>query len=162
MVLLVTLGESRYLCDVGFGGLTPTAPLLFVTGTEQATPHEKYRLVEHEGHYLLQALPGTEWRDIYLFDLQRQSAIDYEVANHYVATHTNSHFRYKLMAARAFQGGRYSLLNRRLTTFGVKGGKREQVAQDATELVDVLQEFFGITVPDASAFAAALDYIKAE
>lgn len=160
MVLLVTIGEHRYLCDVGFGGLTPTGPLHFVTETEQVTPHEKFRLVDYKGQYLLQALPGNEWRDVYLFDLQRQSAIDYEVANHYVSTHANSHFRHTLMIARAFPGGRYSLLNRRLTTFDARGEKHEQVAQNAAELVEFLREFFGISVPDADAFAAALDHIR--
>ena len=45
MVLLVALGERRYVCDVGFGGLTPTAPIELTPGVEQPTPHETFRVV---------------------------------------------------------------------------------------------------------------------
>jgi N-hydroxyarylamine O-acetyltransferase len=45
MVLLVALGERRYFCDVGFGGLTPTAPIELAVDIEQPTPHETFRVV---------------------------------------------------------------------------------------------------------------------
>ena len=45
MVLLVALGERRYVCDVGFGGLTPTAPIELTVDVEQPTPHETFRVV---------------------------------------------------------------------------------------------------------------------
>lgn len=34
---LVTIDDVRYISDVGFGGMVPTAPLLLDTETEQAT-----------------------------------------------------------------------------------------------------------------------------
>ena len=44
MLLLVDLEGRTYLADVGFGGVTLTAPLVLETGREQATPHEPFRL----------------------------------------------------------------------------------------------------------------------
>ena len=55
MLLRVSLPEGDFLADVGFGGLTLTAPLRFETGTEQQTPHEPHRLVAKDGEIELQA-----------------------------------------------------------------------------------------------------------
>lgn len=40
---LVTLDGVRYISDVGFGGMVPTAPLLLDIADEQLTPHESHR-----------------------------------------------------------------------------------------------------------------------
>ena len=42
LVLRVELPEGPYLADVGFGNLTPTAPLALVAGLVQPTLHESY------------------------------------------------------------------------------------------------------------------------
>ena len=49
MVVLVALEGRSYICDVGFGGLTPTAPIELVPGAEQPTPHETFRVVREAG-----------------------------------------------------------------------------------------------------------------
>lgn len=48
MLLRVILPEGDWIADVGFGGLTLTAPLRLVPDLEQATPHEPHRL-RHRG-----------------------------------------------------------------------------------------------------------------
>ncbi len=45
MLVLVALKDGDYLCDVGFGGLTPTAPLRLDANVEQSTPHETFRVL---------------------------------------------------------------------------------------------------------------------
>jgi N-hydroxyarylamine O-acetyltransferase len=45
MVLQVKLPEGRYLADVGFGNLAPTAPLKLAPDLEQDTPHEVMRFI---------------------------------------------------------------------------------------------------------------------
>lgn len=74
---LVTLDGVRYITDVGFGGMVPTAPLLLDSREAQTTPHELYRIETHADGYLLRANVDDEWRPMYLFDLQRQEDIDY-------------------------------------------------------------------------------------
>jgi N-hydroxyarylamine O-acetyltransferase len=44
MVLLVRLGRERYVCDVGFGGLTLTTPLILVPDVAQVGVHEEFRV----------------------------------------------------------------------------------------------------------------------
>lgn len=160
MALLVDLPGQRYLCDVGFGGNTPTAPLPFELDAEHDTPHERFRIIKHGEIFNLQVSIDGQWQDVYLFDLQPQSAIDYEMANHYVATHPSSFFRDTLLAARAFEHGRYALRNYLMTTHRLDGSKEQRHIRDADELILVLRETFGIEVPDGAAFTAALENIS--
>src|SRR5439155_330953 len=44
LALRVELPEGPHLVDVGFGNLTPTAPLMLNRHDAQATGHEAYRL----------------------------------------------------------------------------------------------------------------------
>jgi N-hydroxyarylamine O-acetyltransferase len=55
MLLKVELDGRTWLADVGFGGLTQTAPLLLEPDLEQQTPHETFRIVEDEDYFRLQA-----------------------------------------------------------------------------------------------------------
>lgn len=160
MLLLVNIAGERYICDVGFGGVTPTAPLPFAMNRELTTPNETYRIIEQDDICLLQAEIAGNWQDVYLFDLQSQAAIDYEMANHYVATHPASQFRHTLMAARAFDGGRYHLRNRSLTIFR-RGSKKEQrELQGPDEQIEALRDYFGIEVPNISEFRASLENVR--
>lgn len=156
MVLLVDQPEQTYLCDVGFGGITPTAPLVVSSTAAQATPHESFRVLSDAGTYRLQVAIEEQWRDVYLFDLQQQEAADYEMANHYVCSHPASHFRNTLIAARAFEGGRYALRNYVLTTYRTQGATEERLLDKSQELSAVLEERFGILVPDENAFREAV------
>src|SRR4051812_42215820 len=56
MLLRVSLPEGNFLADVGYGGLTLTAPLRLETGPEQQTPHGPHRLVDNHGEIELQVL----------------------------------------------------------------------------------------------------------
>jgi len=160
MVLLVNVAGDRYLCDVGFGGVTPTAPLLLDTRGEQATPHERFRVADAAGSYTLQVGLDRQWHDVYCFDLQPQMSSDYAMANHYVATHPASHFRNTLIAARAFDGGRHMLRNSRLSTYVAGDEKEQRHLAHADELVRTLESVFGIEVADPEALRAAFANIS--
>ncbi|TIT54515.1 MAG: arylamine N-acetyltransferase, partial [Mesorhizobium sp.] len=92
MLLRVELDGRTYVADVGYGGLTLTAPLLLRPGLEQKTPHETFRMVETGDHFRLQANVGGDWRTIYRFDMQQNYEVDYSVSNHFLSTHPTSHF----------------------------------------------------------------------
>ncbi|MGL6093684.1 MAG: arylamine N-acetyltransferase family protein, partial [Pseudomonas paracarnis] len=80
---LVTVDGVRYITDVGFGGMVPSSPLQLDNEAPQATAHEPFRLTHHQGSYTLWAQVGEEWRGLYVFDLQVQADIDYEIGNWY-------------------------------------------------------------------------------
>lgn len=144
---LVTLDGVRYITDVGFGGMVPTAPLMLDTRAEQFTPHEPYRIEQHEDGYTLRANVAGEWRAMYIFDLQRQEDIDYAVGNWYVSTHPESPFARQLMVARTGEGWRRTLNNGSFAIHRIgRETERRQVA-DVDELMDLLRNEFDIRVP---------------
>ena len=155
MIVRVELAEGTYIADVGFG-MSPTACLQLVPDIAQETPHESFRLVKNDGLYTLQCNLKGQWTSFYMFDLQEQAPVDYQVANHYVSTWPTSHFVTSLIAARATADGRYGLRNNRLSIHRMNGESEQRVLTSAAEISAVLKDLFGVVVPDERAFAAKL------
>ena len=142
-------GEAPYIADVGFGGLTLTAPLRLLADIEQATPHETFRLVEADGTFVLQvSLRAAGWKSLYSFDLQPQMLPDYEAWNWYLAHHPESPFVQNFMAARVAADRRYALLNNKLSVHHLQGESEQRTLHSAAELRVTLENTFGIQLPD--------------
>jgi N-hydroxyarylamine O-acetyltransferase len=161
MLLLVDVGGEKYISDVGFGGMTLTAPLGFETDVEQPTPHEPFRLVERAGYFLLQAKVHGEWLPVYRFDMQEQYLADYEVSNWYLSNFSGSHFVTGLIAARPAPGRRYTLANNVLTVHHTGGKTERLVLTSPGELREVLEREFLLRLPDRPEFDAALQRLTA-
>jgi N-hydroxyarylamine O-acetyltransferase len=157
MCLIVEIDGTRYLADVGFGGMTLSAPIVLQSKLEQITPHGAFRLEDADTDpadpsdlpaYILQALIDGHWTSIYRFDLDPQYQADYEMANHYVSTFPHSVFVNNLLAARLAPGTRYGLFNHTLSIHDEREGthKRELASVDA--LRHVLAEELGIHLPE--------------
>jgi N-hydroxyarylamine O-acetyltransferase len=145
---LVTLDGVRYVTDVGFGGMVPSSPLQLDTDALQTTAHEPYRLTfDGQGGYTLWAQVAGEWRGLYVFDLQLQTAIDYEVGNWYVSTHPGSPFVGQLKVARLAPGQRHTLNNAHYAVHYLDRPSEKRTLESADELLDVLTDTFGIRVP---------------
>ena len=148
MLLLVKLPEGDYIADVGFGGLTLSAPLRFEAGAVQETPHEPFRLEEEApGLFRLDARVADEWQALYAFDLHEQQLPDYEVSNWYLANHPQSQFVTGLIAARtapgirhALRGGRYSIHRR--------DGTESRALESVVDFREVLEGPLRIRLPD--------------
>ncbi len=93
---------------------------------------------------MLRGGPG----DLWVTELATDYPIDFELPNHYVATHPDSIFTTNLMLNRFTEDGRVSLMNRDATLR--KGGevKSWRIADRGT-LRDLLREAFGIDLPEA-------------
>ncbi|SIR82892.1 N-hydroxyarylamine O-acetyltransferase [Pseudomonas sp. B10] len=153
---LVTIDEVRYITDVGFGGMVPTAPLLLDSEDEQPTPHEPYRIDKQADGYLLRAKVAGEWRPMYLFDLQRQEDIDYTVGNWYVSTHPESPFSQRLMVARTGAGWRKTLNNGSFAIHHMGADSERREVADVDELMKLLRREFDLQVPDSPRVRQAL------
>jgi N-hydroxyarylamine O-acetyltransferase len=154
MLLRVQLDGRVWLADVGFGGLTQTAPLLLEPGLVQQTPHEPFRIVEKNGYFYAQAEVGSEWRTLYRFDFSEHHEVDYAVSSYYLSTNPASHFINNLIAARALPDRRYALAGNRLTVHHLSGESKRREIETAGELADTLEEQFGIRLPDRAGFEA--------
>jgi N-hydroxyarylamine O-acetyltransferase len=154
---LVTLDGVRYITDVGFGGMVPTAPLMLDTPAEQFTPHEPYRIEQHEDGYTLRANVAGEWRAMYIFDLQRQEDIDYAVGNWYVSTHPESSFARQLMVARTGEGWRRTLNNGSFAIHRIGSETERRQVTDVDELLGLLRSEFDIRVPREAALRRVIE-----
>jgi N-hydroxyarylamine O-acetyltransferase len=154
MVLRVDLGGVPYLADVGFGGLTPTAPLRLNAEEPQATPHETFRVLRSRDAFMLQAQVESDWGDVYRFTLEQQHPIDYELANWYTSRHPSSRFVQNLVVARPGRDRtRASLFNRE---FVVRRGAiaDKRMIETPEELLEVLANQFGLRFPTGTRFGS--------
>ena len=142
MLLRVDIDEEIYIADVGFGGLTLTAPLSLTPDIEQATPHEVFRLLALERTYIMQVYINQEWKSLYHFDLQEQQLPDYEASNWYISTHPNSLFTTTLLAARPSWDCRYALRNNQFRVHYLDGSTQRRILATGAELRAVLEGEF--------------------
>jgi len=158
MLLVVELGPNDlYLCDVGFGGLTLTAPLRFPElDVAQPTPHERFCVRARDGAFEVAADIRDEWKPLYRFSLEPQLPVDIELLNHYVVSHADSPMLGRLIAARAAPDRRFALGNGVLKVYRLDGESEERGIRTVVELRDVLKSTFGIDVPAGADSDAAL------
>jgi len=98
MLLLVSFADGQWIADVGFGSDGLVLPVLFLPEVESPQGLRTYRLVPEGTWWVLQSRRDGEWIDLYVFTLDAHERIDYEVLNHYTATHPRSIFRSLLLA----------------------------------------------------------------
>lgn len=101
-----------------------------------------------------------DWHDVYEFTLEEMPPIDREVANWFTSMHPASHFKRRLVVARALpNGGRLGLLNRELTVRRRDGHVDRRVVASPDELLTVLAESFGLSFAAGTRFPCdALDW----
>jgi N-hydroxyarylamine O-acetyltransferase len=159
LVLLVEISSQTYLVDVGFGAMTPTAPLKLRTDVEQSTPHGDYRLLGGEGAWRLEAQTGEGWVPLYSFD--PMAAGDWAAANQYLASDPASPLRRHLVAALSPKGSRISLLDNQLSVLPVEGDGEPRQLSDLADMREVLTTSFGITLPEHELLDARLEAVLA-
>jgi len=143
---------ESWLTDVGIGAMSLTSAIRLNAEGEQATPHEPRRIVR-EGHRLFhQVRLGSEWADVYEFTLEEMPFIDRELGNWFTSTHPQSHFRNRLLVARAeAEGRRLTVLNDEFSIRHRDGHAEKRLMASQDELREVLRLHFGIHLPlDAS------------
>lgn len=146
MLLLVTIDKQDYIADVGFGGMTLTAPLRLIVDIEQPTPHEPFRLVAVEDTYQLQVRLDRSWKSLYAFDLQAQQLPDYEVSSWYLSNHPDSLFVNHLIAARPDANCRYSLRDNLFSIHALNGATEKHLLHKVSELRHVLEDAFRLNL----------------
>ena len=118
-------------------------------------PHEPRRLIRAgawtsgdrrapDARIFHQVQLGGEWQDVCEFTLEEMPPIDREVASWFTSAHPQSHFRNRLVAARATAEGRVTLLNRELTHRRIDGAATVRLLRDEDDLLAVLASEFGL------------------
>lgn len=151
--LRVELGGESWLVDNGIGSLSLTSAIRLHAEGEQATAHEPRRIVREGTKLFHQARLGDEWTDVCEFTLEEMPPIDRELANWYTSAHPQSHFRNRLVAARAApRGERLAVLNHEFSHRRADGSSEKRVIASADELLAILAEHFGLHFPPGTRF----------
>lgn len=145
MVLLVKIGDERWLCDTGFGSFGLRAPIgLHQLGQVIQQDNETFMLDKNErGEFVLKALVKGEWANQFGFDLHPMEMIDFMPVNYYNSTHPDAVFvqRYLIMLQRP--DGRTLLSGNQLKQLR---GDQEEITEITPEQLDeVLWREFKLT-----------------
>ncbi len=151
--LRVELNGESWLTDVGVGGLSLTSPLRLLIDAEQTTRHEPRRIVQEGARLFHQVRLGASWQDVCEFTLEEMPPIDRELANWYTSAHPESHFKNRLVVARAAaEGQRLSLLNDEFSLRDRYGAATVRRLTSAPELLELLSKQFGLSFPAGTRF----------
>lgn len=162
MLVAVDINAATYIADVGFGGLTLTAPLRLRADVEQVTPHETYRLTGGEPEWRLEVKLGDEWRPLYSFTTTEWADADYEPLNAVISGDPASAFTKELRVALSPKGQRLKLWNNRLTIQPLEGEPEKRLLTSVAELREALSDIFGISLPSADLLDPKLEVILAD
>jgi N-hydroxyarylamine O-acetyltransferase len=162
--LRVELGGESWLADVGIGGLSMASVLRLEADVTQQTPHEPRRILREgrwsglterapDARLFHQAYFADAWHDVCEFTLEAMPEIDRVIGNWYTSAHPESHFRNRLIVARASAQGRVTLANRELTLRGKDGRGETRLLGSPAELLAALAEHFDLQFPADTRFA---------
>ncbi|WP_423129310.1 arylamine N-acetyltransferase family protein [Gaoshiqia sp. Z1-71] len=161
MLILVEAESKKYICDVGFGGMVLTAPLLLEPVTAQETPHEPFKLTREGEEYILFTRIDGEWKALYRFNLSEHYREDYQLTNWYLSNHPESHFVTGLIAARPDinPSRRYTLRGNQFSIHYLHGQTEKRTLETVTELRQILERYFLIRLSDVPELDAVLQKI---
>ena len=151
MLLLVRLEGAPWLCDVGFGGEGLLCPVA-LDGSASVQFLNTYRVAVEGAQHVLQSFHHGAWEDLYAFHAEERFPIDFEVGNHFTATHHDSGFVKNLTAQLPGTEVRRILRNR--TYAEIRGDQAEGREVALADLIPTLREAFGIEVPEGARFRA--------
>jgi N-hydroxyarylamine O-acetyltransferase len=146
MFLTVALAEGRFVVDPGFGALVPRAPLPLVD--DAARPDGAGHWLAREGPFwALRTIRDGEAVDAWLSTLEVENPSDFEVANHYTATHPASPFVNRLTMRAFTPDGRVTVMNREATIWHGDSPRTTPLA-DRAALRALLVDRFGFDLPE--------------
>lgn len=145
MLLLVRFADSQWIADVGFGSDGLILPVPFAPAAESPQGLRTCRVIPDGTWWVMQSRRDESWMDLYAFTLDAHERIDYEVLNHFTATHPRSIFRSLLVAQLLSADRRVALRNHELTVETSDGIARSTLAD--AQVLEALRETFGLQLP---------------
>lgn len=146
MFLSVALDGARYVVDPGFGLFGSRLPLP-LDGTGVPADRPTHRMAREGDYWVMHATRDGAQIPAWVSTLEAENPIDFEVANHFTATHPGSLFVNWIMASAVTPEGRVNVMNRNVTHLRGDATTTAQLP-DRTALRAVLAEHFGFDLPE--------------
>ena len=145
MFLTVPIDGGTFVVDPGFGGLTADRPVPLTDGPlDSDTSHWMARVGQH---WTLRTRSAGNVVDCWASTLEADNGVDFEVGNHYAATHPASPFRNRLMLRSLTAEGSVTVMNREVT-HAATNCLRRSVLADRGALRALLVAHFGFDLPE--------------
>ncbi|HKW81246.1 MAG TPA: arylamine N-acetyltransferase [Casimicrobiaceae bacterium] len=152
MFLTVPLAEGTFVVDPGFGALAPRVPVPLREGVDAKNGAETHWMVRDGTHWMLRTRTAEKDVDCWVSTVEQDNLVDFEVGNHYVATHPDSPFVNRMMMRALTEDGRVAVMNRDVT---IRRGSMAEPMQlaDRGALRTLLVNYFGFDLPEAERIA---------
>ncbi len=147
MFLTVPLAEGRFVVDVGFGALAPQFPVPLLDSGPTSADDATQWIARDGDLWVLRAKADDRTVDAWVSTLEQDHPIDFEMANHYVATHPASGFVNRMLLCAFTAEGRVTVMNREVTVWRNNVPHASQLA-DRVALRALLAEHFGFDLPE--------------
>jgi N-hydroxyarylamine O-acetyltransferase len=148
--LSVDLAKGRFVVDPGFGALAPSTPVPLLD-SDVAPEGVSHWMARDGARWVLRVRAvGQPAVDAWVSTLDDEHAVDYELGNHYTATHPDSPFVNRLMLRALTDTGRVTVMNRDATVWDAAGPRATPLA-DRRALRALLAEHFGFDLPEVEA-----------
>jgi N-hydroxyarylamine O-acetyltransferase len=146
MFLTVTIGGPTYVIDPGFGPFACPLPIP-IDGTPVPTSSPTHRLAREGNDWFLYVTRDGEQIQGWVSTMEEEYLVDFEMMNHYIATHPASFFTHNILASAVTQEGRVNIMNQGVHI--VRNGFVEptQLA-DRKALRAIVAEHFGFDRPE--------------
>jgi len=146
MFLTLPLPEGTFVVDPGFGGLAPRVAVPLADGKPARADQEVHWMARDAGLWVLRTRTGEKVVDCWVSPLEVDNLIDFELGNHYTATHPMSPFVNRLTMRALTPSGRVTVMNRDVTIWSGGEARSSQLA-DRVALRSLLVEYFGFDLP---------------
>jgi N-hydroxyarylamine O-acetyltransferase len=147
-VLAVDIDGVTYLADVGYGNDGIAAPLILQTGAEQTQFGNVYSFAQDPTFgWVLRRREGDAFTPMYAFTTDECLPVDFEVANHFTATHPSSFFKTTGFVTKPTETGRVTLTEAHLKITD-SGSVSERDVTDERDFAWLLREYFSLNLDE--------------
>jgi N-hydroxyarylamine O-acetyltransferase len=151
MFMTVAVGGATYVLDPGFGPFAARFPVPLVNSPSGQTSH----WMQRDGNFWVMHVTREDRQPVagWASTLEVENALDFEVFNHYIATHPNSPFVNWIFLSMVTPEGRVNVINRKVTLLHGADRSTTMELADRAALRGLLAEHFGFDLPEVERLA---------
>lgn len=148
MFLTVSLPEGTFIADPGFGPWSARVPIPLAQRAMVRNNSETHTVIrDADGRWVLHVEMPERAMDAWVSTLEEENLVDFEMGNHFTATHASSAFVNRIMLCARTEWGRVTVMNRDAILW--RGAEAQQVElADRAQLRALLAAHFGFDLPE--------------
>jgi N-hydroxyarylamine O-acetyltransferase len=146
MFLTVAIGNANYVVDPGFGPFACPVPIP-VESTPVPTKIPTHRLSRDGNDWILHVNRDGKEIPGWISTMEEEYPVDFEMMNHYIATHPASFFTHNILASAVTREGRINIMNQDVHIIRSGAVEASQLA-DRKALRSLIKRHFGFDLPE--------------